>query len=125
MSEYRAGDTVAFKYEGNLRGEVRRVVFDRGRVRYAVVVCVECEVPESLIVGREPEVTAGVEEVDPRGTSQRCVCGAGVPKDLKQRRHSCQACGLSVARDHASAMEILRLGLSLQALTYPAAESVA
>ena len=54
---------------------------------------------------------------DCRGTSQRCVCGASVPKDLSQRRHSCDSCGLDVGRDHASAMEILRLGLSLQAVT--------
>jgi putative transposase len=50
-------------------------------------------------------------KVDPRGTSQRCVCGASVPKTLKQRWHSCHACGLSVGRDYASALEILRLGL--------------
>lgn len=55
--------------------------------------------------------------VNPRGTSQRCVCGASVLKDLWQRRHRCEACGLDVGRDHASAMEILRLGLSLQAPT--------
>lgn len=54
---------------------------------------------------------------NPRGTSQRCPCGASVPKDLKQRRHKCEACGLDVGRDHAAAMEILRLGLSLQAVT--------
>ena len=55
--------------------------------------------------------------VDPRGTSQRCVCGASVPKRLSQRRHSCGDCGLDVGRDRAAAMEILRLGLSLQAST--------
>jgi transposase len=51
-------------------------------------------------------------KVDPRGTSQRCVCGAPNPKTLSQRWHQCDSCGLSVARDHASALEILRLGLS-------------
>jgi putative transposase len=57
-------------------------------------------------------------KVDPRGTSQRCVCGVDVPKGLRQRRHRCGACGLDVDRDHASAMEILRLGLlSLQSVT--------
>jgi putative transposase len=63
--------------------------------------------------------------VDPRGTSQRCVCGQAVPKTLKERRHECQKCGLSVGRDHAAALEILRLGLSLQALTSPVGECVA
>lgn len=58
-----------------------------------------------------------VVKVNPNGTSQRCPCGAGVPKGLSQRWHQCLACGMSVSRDHASALEILRLGLSLQALT--------
>jgi putative transposase len=47
------------------------------------------------------------------GTSQRCVCGAPNPKTLSQRWHYCARCGLSVPRDHASTLEILRLGLSL------------
>jgi uncharacterized peroxidase-related enzyme len=50
-----------------------------------------------------------------RGQMQRCVCGAPNPKTLSQRWHHCQSCGLSVPRDHASALEILRLGLSLLA----------
>jgi putative transposase len=58
-------------------------------------------------------------KVDPRGTSQRCVCGAPNPKILSQRWHHCESCGLSVPRDHASALEILRLGLSLLGGTWP------
>ena len=53
--------------------------------------------------------------VDPRGTSQTCLCGERVPKDLSQRWHECPACGLSLRRDHVSALLILRLGLSLRA----------
>jgi putative transposase len=55
--------------------------------------------------------------VDPRGTSQRCPCGAPNPKRLSDRKHVCLRCGLMTTRDHASAMEILRLGLSLQPQT--------
>ena len=55
--------------------------------------------------------------VDPRGTSQRCPCGAPNIKRLSDREHVCLNCGLKTTRDHASAMEILRLGLSLQPLT--------
>src|SRR5438105_10692394 len=58
-------------------------------------------------------------KVDPRGTSQRCPCGARVPKKLSDREHVCTACGLIGKRDHVSAMEILRLGLSISmALTW-------
>jgi putative transposase len=53
-------------------------------------------------------------KVDPRGTSQYCVCGAHVPKTLSQRWHQCPACGLSAARDHVAAQVILRRGLRLQ-----------
>jgi putative transposase len=63
-------------------------------------------------------------KVDPRGTSQRCICGAAVPKRLSQRWHECQACGLSAARDHVSAQEILRRGLRLLGETWPVAACV-
>lgn len=46
-------------------------------------------------------------QVDPRGTSQTCTCGARVPKTLSQRWHHCPACGLSAGRDHVSAQVIL------------------
>ena len=55
--------------------------------------------------------------VNPRGTSQTCLCGAAVPKTLSQRWHQCSDCGLSAARDHVSAQLILGLGLSLLGLT--------
>jgi putative transposase len=78
-------------------------------------------------------------KVDPRGTSQTCLCGASVPKDLSQRWHQCSSCGLSASRDHVSAQLILGLGLaelgtaaevykasaSLQALTWNSSSCVA
>jgi putative transposase len=59
---------------------------------------------------------AGVKVYAP-GTSQECPCGASVPKWLGDRWHHCAACGLSVPRDHASALCIKRRGHRLQALT--------
>jgi putative transposase len=47
-------------------------------------------------------------KVDPRGTSQTCICGARVAKTLSERRHLCSACGLSAGRDHVSAQVILQ-----------------
>ncbi len=64
-------------------------------------------------------------KVNPRGTSQRCLCGAEVRKTLADRWHDCSACGLSEPRDLVSAKIILGLGLSLQVPTYPVAECVA
>lgn len=64
-------------------------------------------------------------QVDPRGTSQRCSkCGGEVRKALKDRWHRCPACGLSVSRDLNSALEILRLGLSLVGATWGNGPSV-
>jgi putative transposase len=56
-------------------------------------------------------------KVDPRGTSQTCPCGARVPKALSERWHHCDTCGLSIGRDHASAINILALGQRAQALS--------
>ena len=47
-----------------------------------------------------------VELVNPNGTSQTCVCGYPVPKDLSVRVHRCPSCGLVLDRDHLSAMII-------------------
>ena len=65
---------------------------------------------------------AGTEliKVPPRGTSQACSgCGTDVPKRLSERIHSCQICQLVIDRDANAARNILRLGLSHQALTWP------
>ena len=57
--------------------------------------------------------------VDPRGTSQTCVCGAKVPKRLSDREHVCTACGLMASRDHVSAQVILQ-----RARTVPSSANV-
>ncbi len=53
--------------------------------------------------------------VNPAGTSQTCVCGAAVPKDLKVRVHKCAACGLVEDRDVVSARVIEKRGLAKSA----------
>ena len=57
--------------------------------------------------------------VDPRGTSQTCVCGAKVPKRLWDREHVCTACGWMASRDHVSAQVILE-----RARTVPSSANV-
>jgi putative transposase len=49
--------------------------------------------------------------VDPAGTSQTCVCGEPVPKDLSMRVHTCPACGLVENRDIVAAKVIEQRGL--------------
>ncbi len=61
-----------------------------------------------------------LKEVNPRNTSQTCVCGEPNKKDLSVRWHHCKVCGLSIHRDICSAKVILKLGLglSLETPTY-------
>src|SRR5438874_2575962 len=47
-------------------------------------------------------------KVNPRGTSQVCVCGAAVPKTLAECWHECPVCGFSAPRDVVSAQVILQ-----------------
>ena len=64
--------------------------------------------------------------VPPRGTSQNCSgCGVVVPKRLSERTHRCPACDLVIDRDTNAARNILRLGLSRQASTWPTGACVA
>lgn len=67
-----------------------------------------------------------VVEINPNFTSQECSqCKNRVKKDLRVRVHNCTQCGLILHRDHNAALNILALGLSVQALTCPVTESVA
>jgi putative transposase len=50
--------------------------------------------------------------VNPRGSSQECVCGEPVIKTLSQRVHECPKCGLVENRDFVSSQVILRRGLA-------------
>jgi putative transposase len=57
--------------------------------------------------------------IDPRNTSQTCLCGEMVPKTLAVRLHSCPVCNLEMDRDTLAAKNILRFGQSLRVLTKP------
>jgi putative transposase len=54
--------------------------------------------------------------VNPKDTSQVCsgCLRKGPHKDLDERTHTCEHCGLVLDRDHNAACNILRLGRSLQ-----------
>jgi len=73
-------------------------------------------------------IEAGVElvAVNPRNTSQVCAaCGSIVPKVLSVRVHSCPDCGLVLDRDTNAARNVLWLGRSQWALTWPVTACVA
>jgi putative transposase len=51
-----------------------------------------------------------VEQIDPRGTTQRCSgCGSNVKKSLSERVHRCPTCGLILDRDLNAALNILNV----------------
>ncbi|MDD5512087.1 MAG: transposase [Dehalococcoidales bacterium] len=60
----------------------------------------------SLTRSKAEEAGKSVSQVNPNGTSQTCVCGYPVPKDLLVRIHNCPHCGLVLNRDHVSAIVI-------------------
>ena len=64
----------------------------------------------SLTRSKAEEAGKSVSQVNPNGTSQTCVCGYPVPKDLSVRIHSCPSCGLVLNRDHVSAIIIENRG---------------
>ena len=58
-----------------------------------------------------------VVKVNPRGTSQHCaICLNRVPKELSDRWHNCPHCGVSMQRDHNSALLIKKVGLGIASL---------
>jgi putative transposase len=58
-----------------------------------------------------------VVKVNPAGTSQHCAnCLNRVPKELKDRWHSCPECGVQMQRDLNSALLIQKVGLGIASL---------
>ena len=81
----------------------------------------------NILVSKAEEAGVGVIAVDPKNTTQACSrCGTlpEVKKTLSNRVHSCP-CDYVADRDVNAAQNILGLGRSLQAQTYPVGESVA
>ena len=90
----------------------------------------------AILVGKAEGAGRQMIAVHPRDTSQTCICGEPVPKDLSERWHHCPRCGLALPRDQVSARLIKTLGLAVlaknsglgsspQAPTWPAGACVA
>jgi putative transposase len=102
-------DLIAFEklnFNGLTRGMLAKSIADVGWGSFLTILS-----DKAAEAGRE------IVKVNPNGTSQRCICGAPVPKTWRERWHHCPRCQLSVPRDHAAALEILRLGLSRREVT--------
>lgn len=65
-----------------------------------------------ILSSKAEEAAKRAVDVTPYRTSQDCsACGEPVNKPLSERWHLCHTCGLSIPRDHDSAINILNLGL--------------
>ncbi len=79
----------------------------------------------TILTDKAEEAGRSVIALDARNTSQQCsACGALVPKPLGERQHRC-ACGYQADRDVNAARNLLRLGESRQASTWPTGACVA
>jgi putative transposase len=103
------------KIGGLARGPLAKDVTDQGWAAFLTMLEYKAEEAGTRLI-----------RVPPRGTSQTCSgCSVVVPKILSERTHRCPACGLVIDRDTNAARNILRLGLSRQASTWPTGASVA
>lgn len=91
---------------GMARGMLAKSVSDAGWAQFLQILRDKAAEAGRVVLG-----------VNPSGTSQTCTCGAPVPKTLSQRWHECLECGLSLARDHVSALLVQGLGRRLAGLT--------
>jgi putative transposase len=100
---------------GLARGPLAKDVTDQGWAAFLTVLEYKAEEAGTQLI-----------RVPPGGTSQTCSgCGVVVPKRLSERTHKCSACRLVIDRDTNAALNILRLGLSRQASTWPTGACVA
>ncbi len=106
MNTYGVIAVEDLRIKGLASGMLAKAVHDAGWSAFFNKLAAKAEEAGRLLV-----------KVNPRGTSQTCLCGAEVRKTLAQRWHQGPACGLSTARDHVSAQLISGLGLSLLGLT--------
>ena len=107
--------------------EFRRIVVEALAVRRLATGSFAKEINDqgwALFLGlldyKAEEAGVQVIRVRPAGTSERCSgCGSSVRKPLSDRSHRCPDCGLVVDRDVNAARNILQLGSSCQASTWP------
>jgi putative transposase len=114
-SEFGLVATEDLNIRGLARGLLAKHVTDQGWAAFLM-----------MLEYKAGEAGTRLIRVPPGGTSQTCSgCGVVVPKPLSERTHRCPDCGLVIDRDTNAARNILRLGLSRQASTWPTGACVA
>jgi len=100
---------------GLTRGRLAKDIHDQGWAEFL-----------RLLGYKAEDAGIPVVRVTASGSSQACSgCGTAVPKPLTERTHRCPTCGLVVDRDVNAARNIVRLGMSPQASTWPTGACVA
>ncbi|MCX6773797.1 MAG: RNA-guided endonuclease TnpB family protein [Candidatus Micrarchaeota archaeon] len=70
----------------------------------------------NMLYYKAEEAGCRVVFVDPDGTTKECSsCGEIIDKELKERRHTCPSCGLSMDRDLNASINILKRATAGQA----------
>jgi putative transposase len=107
----------SFKGNDIPKHELAKSTYDAGWAQFMAILSYKAEEAGTRLIA-----------VPAKNTTQICsVCGAepSVPITLKDRVYHCSSCNQKSDRDLNAARNILRLGLSLQALTQRVAASVA
>jgi putative transposase len=86
----------ALNIKGIARTRMAKSTHDAGWGTFLQILSIEAERAGLLAIA-----------VNPNGTTQDCSgCGQKVPKELRDRWHSCPHCGLELDRDHNAAINI-------------------
>jgi putative transposase len=99
-------DVIAFEklnIKGLAKTRLAKSILDAGWGQFLEILRLKAEKAGVLTV-----------EVNPSGTSQHCSnCGHKVPKELKDRIHSCNNCGTVLCRDVNAAINIKHLAVGI------------
>ena len=116
----KQADVIAFEklnIKGLAKTKLAKSIHDAGWGQFLEILKLKAEKAGVLTV-----------EVNPNGTSQHCSnCGHKVPKELKDRIHSCDNCGTVLCRDVNAAINIkhLAVGIPVNSKAYLISEAIA
>jgi putative transposase len=102
----KKADVIAYEklnIKGLAKTKLAKSILDAGWGQFLEILKLKAEKAGGLTV-----------EVNPNGTSQHCSnCGHKVPKELKNRIHNCDNCGIVLCRDLNAAINIKHLAVGI------------